>query len=328
MVLLPVKQYYLQTDSATRHGDRMCFSTTCAMAVKYLQPDALRGSNADDDYLKTVLKYGDTTQYTSHIKACADYGVLATFYRNGSRTNLQNELKAGFPVATGILHHGPVTSPRGGGHWMLLIGDDGVKGIFHDPYGELDNVNGGYVTIGSGGKGVKYSWKNWLRRWEIEGPRTGWYMTFRPNKKDIEVPAKPTSNTWEGVQAAAKTAGAKFPQVVAAQWALESGWGKHTSGKNNYFGLKGVPGQGALVRTTEFIAGVEQKVDAWFKDYPSLQDCVTDLVNKWYKDYKGYKGINRAATADECANLLIQEGYATDPKYATKLINIMNRKDD
>jgi hypothetical protein len=54
------------------------------MAVKYLRPDALRGSNADDDYLKTVLKYGDTTQYTAHIKACADYGVLATFYRNGS----------------------------------------------------------------------------------------------------------------------------------------------------------------------------------------------------------------------------------------------------
>jgi hypothetical protein len=34
------------------------------MAIKYLLPDALKGSNADDDYLRTVLKYGDTTQYT------------------------------------------------------------------------------------------------------------------------------------------------------------------------------------------------------------------------------------------------------------------------
>ena len=63
MVLLPVKQYYPQTDSATGHGDRMCFSSTCAMAIKYLRPDALKGSNADDDYLRTVLKYGDTTLY-------------------------------------------------------------------------------------------------------------------------------------------------------------------------------------------------------------------------------------------------------------------------
>jgi hypothetical protein len=298
------------------------------MAVKYLQPDALRGGNADDDYLKTVLKYGDTTQYTSHVKACADYGVLATFYRNGFRAILQNELKFGFPVATGILHHGPVTSPRGGGHWMLCIGDEGVNGIFHDPYGELDNVNGGYVTIGSGGKEVKYSWKNWLKRWEVEGPNTGWYMTFRPIKKNITTPAKPTSNTWEGVQAAAKTAGAKFPQVVAAQWALESGWGKHTSGKNNYFGIKGKKGEGSFVPTTEFIAGMEHRVDAWFKDFSSLDACVTELVTKWYKDYKDMKGVNCATNPEHCAQLLVREGYATDPIYAAKLINIMRTKDD
>ena len=188
MVLLPVGQYYLQTDSTTRHGDRMCYSSTCAMAVKYLQPNLLLGSNADDHYLKTVLKYGDTTQAFAQIKACADFGVIATFHRNGSRTTLQSELKAGYPVATGILHHGPVTSPRGSGHWMLCIGDDGTNGIFHDPYGELNNASGGYVTVGLGGKDVKYTWKNWLRRWEIEGPSTGWYMKFRretPSLKEL-----------------------------------------------------------------------------------------------------------------------------------------------
>lgn len=179
MVVLPVKQYYLQTDSATRHGDRMCFSSTCAMAVKYLKPDALSGSNADDNYLRTVLKYGDTTENTAQIKACKDYGILATFYTNGTREALIKELKAGFPVATGILHKGPSSSPRGGGHWMLCIGDEGANGVFHDPYGEMDNANGGYITIGSGGQNVRYSWSNWQRRWEVEGPRTGWFMTFR-----------------------------------------------------------------------------------------------------------------------------------------------------
>ena len=32
-------------------------------------------------------------------------------------------------------------------------------------------------------------------------------------------------NTWEGVETTAKTSGAKYPELVAAQWALESGWG-------------------------------------------------------------------------------------------------------
>lgn len=159
----------------------MCFSSTCAMAIKYLQPDALKGSNADDDYLQTVLKYGDTTQYTSHLRACADYGVLATFYQNGTRSLLLSELKKGFPVATGVLHKGPVSKPQGGGHWMLLIGDDGAHGVFHDPYGEMNNVAGGYVTRGSGGYQVMYTWTNWMRRWAVEGNGSGWFMTFRPN---------------------------------------------------------------------------------------------------------------------------------------------------
>jgi hypothetical protein len=318
MVLLQVKQYYLQRDSATSHGDRMCFSSTCAMAVKYLRPDALMGSNADDDYLRTVLKYGDTTLSTSQIKACQQYGVFATFYQKGTRQDLLNELKAGYPVATGILHKGHVSNPVGGGHWMLLIGDDGEHGIFHDPYGEMDNVNGGYVTIGSGGKDVKYTWRNWLKRWEVEGPGTGWFMTFRPVQQTRPITA--VENTWKGVKAAAQIAGAKYPEVVAAQWALESGYGKHTSGENNYFGLKG---EGTERETKEFINGQWITIQAGFIDFPDLQTCVTYLVDRWYRDYQRYKGVNRASSPEECARLLVAEGYATDPQYADKLIKLM-----
>ena len=318
MVLLQVKQYYPQTDSATGHGDRMCFSSTCAMAIKYLRPDALKGSNADDDYLRTVLKYGDTTEYTSHIKACQQYGILATFYQKGTKQALINELKAGYPAATGILHKGPATAPRGGGHWMLLIGDESERGVFHDPYGEMDNVNGGYVTIGSGGSSVRYSWKNWLKRWEVEGSGTGWFMTFRP--VNTPQPTAVVDNTFKGVKAAAAKAGAKYPQVVAAQWALESGYGKHTSGKNNYFGLKG---EGSDRETKEFINGQWITIQAGFIDFPDLQTCVTYLVDRWYRDYQRFKGVNRASSPEECARFLVAEGYATDPQYADKLIKLM-----
>ena len=322
MVLLKVKQYYPQTDSATGHGDRMCFSSTCAMAIKYLLPGALLGSNADDDYLRTVLKYGDTTQSTSQIKACQQYGVLASFYQKGTKQSLLNELKAGYPVATGILHKGHVSRPTGGGHWMLLIGDDGENGIFHDPYGEMDNVNGGYVTIGRGGKDVKYSWHNWLKRWEVEGKGSGWFMTFRPMQQSR--PIIPVENTWKGVKEAAKVAGAKYPEVVAAQWALESGWGKHTSGKHNYFGLKG---SGTERETKEFINGQWITVRADFIDFPDLQTCVSYLVDRWYRDYKNYKGVNRAVSREDCARLLQKEGYATDPSYPEKLIKLMSDHD-
>jgi len=288
------------------------------MAIKYLRPDALKGSNADDDYLRTVLKYGDTTSSTSQVKACQQYGVFATFYTKGTRQNLINELKDGYPVATGILHKGHVSKPVGGGHWMLLIGDEGDKGVFHDPYGEMDNVNGGYVTVGRGGKDVRYSWKNWLPRWEVEGKGTGWFMTFRPTS--TSQPITPVENTWKGVKAAADKAGAKFPQVVAAQWALESGYGKHTSGKNNYFGLKG---SGSERETKEFINGQWVTIKAGFIDFPDFQTCVSYLVDRWYRDYQRYKGVNRANSAEECARLLVAEGYATDPQYADKLIRLM-----
>ena len=113
-LLLPVRQYYVQTDSRIAgQAYRMCFSSTCAMAVKYLRPEALKGSNADDTYLHTLRRYGDTTSAQAQIQACADYGVLASYRTSGDRHLLEAELKAGYPVGTGFLHHGPSSAPRG-----------------------------------------------------------------------------------------------------------------------------------------------------------------------------------------------------------------------
>lgn len=317
--LLPVKQYYPQTDSKTSHGSRMCFSSTCAMGLKYLLPDALKGSNADDDYLRRVLQYGDTTQYTAQIKALDSYGVVGHFGTNGSRQLIESEIDKGYPVAVGFLHHGPASAPRGGGHWILAVGYEPTHLVCHDPYGELDNVNGGYAKIGSGGKQAFYSWRNWLPRWEVEGPRTGWYLTFRPKAK----PALVFDNTWNGVAKAAQSAGSVFPEVVAAQWALESGWGKHTSGKNNYFGIKG---EGTTKHTQEFLNGQFVTVRDEFKDFSSLYECVNWLVSRWYKDYGAYRGVNRAKSTQECCQLLVKEGYATDPDYANKLMSIISER--
>jgi len=321
--ILNVPQYYLQLDSRTSHSDRMCFSSSMAMGVKYLWPQALLGSNADDDYLRTVLKYGDTTNPAAQVRAAADYNVRAVFHRNGSLQSLRDRLKAGLPVPVGFLHQGPASAPRGGGHWVLVIGLTDTHVVVHDPYGELDNVNGGYPRRGIGGRAVRYSLKNWLPRWEVEGKGTGWFMDMRR----VEAVAKPVPQksryeaSWKAVELVAGDCGAKWPQVVAAQWALESGWGKHLSGKFNFFGIKGTTG--TKKETKEFLNGKWVTITDTFKDYPSPEACIEDLIRLWYKDYKGFKGVNRATSWEECCQLLQREGYATDPTYPQKLIKLI-----
>ena len=46
----------------------------------------------------------------------------------------------------------------------------------HGPNGEADLVNGGYVsTAASSGRGLRYSERNWGRRWLLEGPGSVWW---------------------------------------------------------------------------------------------------------------------------------------------------------
>lgn len=151
----------------------------------------------------------------------------------------------------------------------------------------------------------------------ILGRDQGWFKTWSVSGKQSSF-----SNSWEGVLEAARIAGAKFPELAAAQWALESGYGKFTSGRNNFFGLKG---DGSDKKTQEFINNQWVTITDSFIDFPDLLSCVTYLVDHWYKDYKNYKGCNNAATREEAAKWLQKEGYATDPSYAGKLIDVMNR---
>lgn len=134
-------------------------------------------------------------------------------------------------------------------------------------------------------------------------------------------------NSWQGVEAHAAQAGAKFPELVAAQWGLESGFGKHTAAKNNFFGLKSSASQesGSVSTTKEFYDGQWVTIRAGFIDFPSLAAAIEYLVSKWYLDWRHFKGVNRASSREEAARLLQSEGYATDPDYANKLIRLMNQ---
>jgi hypothetical protein len=129
--------------------------------------------------------------------------------------------------------------------------------------------------------------------------------------------------SWEEIYKLAKEAGAKYPECVAAQWVLESGEGRYTSGQNNFFGLKG---KGTSKQTKEYIDDQWITIKDEFINFDTPKECVQYLVKRWYKDYKGYEGVNRAKTRNECAQLLVTEGYATDPNYAEKLQQIMDNR--
>jgi hypothetical protein len=133
----------------------------------------------DTDYLKVVRRYGDTTSQVSHQLALKALGVRARFVTNCSASQAQGEIKAGLPVAMGILHKGHVSRPAGGGHWVAAYGFDARHFVVNDPYGELDLVNGTWVrTGGNSGKGLRYSYRNFTPRWQAEGAGSGWAWLF------------------------------------------------------------------------------------------------------------------------------------------------------
>tara|TARA_X000000950_G_scaffold125246_1_gene156696 strand:- start:1014 stop:2183 length:1170 start_codon:yes stop_codon:yes gene_type:complete len=155
-----------------------------------------------------------------------------------------------------------------------------------------------------------------------------WVKLYRTPLKQQQVTSK-VDNSWGGIATAARNAGAKFPELLAAQWALESGFGKYPSGKWNYWGIKGGGRRPETTctrkETSEFINGEWITTCAWFKNFSSIEDGANYVVTRWYKDFESHKGVNRAESRDQAAHLLVKEGYATDPKYAEKLIDLMDQ---
>jgi hypothetical protein len=122
LIQLPVP-YLSQNDSATSQGPRMCFSSSCAMAAAFLKPGALNGNGQlDDQYLALVQRHGDSTDANAQVKALQSLGLQARFRTDGSIQDLIKQLKRGLPCPVGWLHKGPVSAPKGGGHWSLAIG--------------------------------------------------------------------------------------------------------------------------------------------------------------------------------------------------------------
>jgi flagellar protein FlgJ len=122
-------------------------------------------------------------------------------------------------------------------------------------------------------------------------------------------------------------------QLIMAQAALESGWGKREirmedgSTSFNVFGIKADrswKGPVAETATTEFVNGAPQKTRAAFRAYGSYDEAFADYA-KFLSNNPRYSGVVATRDPAEAAHGLQRAGYATDPEYGGKLVRIMKQ---
>jgi flagellum-specific peptidoglycan hydrolase FlgJ len=148
---------------------------------------------------------------------------------------------------------------------------------------------------------------------------------FKGNQKEFY------NKMYETLLASAKKQGVENPEAIAhlgaSQSSVETGYGKHLAGGNNYFGIKARPGEGgAGQKTQEFINGKMVTVNDKFRKYGNMEESADDYV-KFLKENKRYQGVLKAKSADEAIDAQGKTGYATDPNYAAKLKTVYKRGD-
>ena len=120
-----------------------------------------------------------------------------------------------------------------------------------------------------------------------------------------------------------------LPSVIVAQAILESARGTSELARkaNNLFGIKGnYNGQSYTVKTKEYLNGKWTTVNAAFKKYPSYRESIIDHGNFFTSTpwrTQNYKRVLNAKDYKTQAKALQACGYATDPQYANKLINLI-----
>lgn len=145
-------------------------------------------------------------------------------------------------------------------------------------------------------------------------------------------PATFVESIWPHAQHAARSLGVD-PEVLVAQAALETGWGrsmpKDGDGRPsfNLFGIKAGSswdGPRVHVSTMEFIDGVPERRREPFRVYGSPAESFADYVALLQRSPR-YRQAVEAGSVEGFAAGLQAGGYATDPHYADKLVDIVRR---
>lgn len=121
------------------------------------------------------------------------------------------------------------------------------------------------------------------------------------------------------------------PELVAAQAALESGWGQRPvrgvdgADTHNLFGIKaGAQWRGAVAETvtTEVEDDVAMRRSERFRSYPDHASAFRDFTRLLLDNPRYRHALGAGDDAVAYAEALVRGGYATDPAYADKLARV------
>ncbi len=123
------------------------------------------------------------------------------------------------------------------------------------------------------------------------------------------------------------------PLALVAQAALETGWGqrmfKAADGREsqNLFGIKAHSewqGDVAVVDTLEYRQGVARQEKAKFRVYQDVQESLQDYVDFIRQQPRYQEALSVSHDTANYFQQLQAAGYATDPNYAQKILQVMN----
>lgn len=121
-----------------------------------------------------------------------------------------------------------------------------------------------------------------------------------------------------------------LPSIILGQAILESNWGKSTlaSKYNNLFGIKAYGDQKKVsLETKEFVNEEWITIQGDFKVYDSWEQSMDDHTQLFVQgvDWNPalYEKVITATNYQEAAQALQDAGYATDPGYAQKIIQVI-----
>ncbi len=155
---------------------------------------------------------------------------------------------------------------------------------------------------------------------------------------DGEVTELNPENFVEHLRPLAEEAGRRLgvePEVLLAQAALETGWGQHVlqgqqGSSNNLFNIKdGGDWVGPTVQrgVLEYRDGVAVREQSSFRAYETMADSFADYVEFLQSSPRYSEALAQAGDGEAYLRELQAAGYATDPRYADKVLDVRSRID-
>lgn len=116
--------------------------------------------------------------------------------------------------------------------------------------------------------------------------------------------------------------------LTIAQAILESNWGKSSLAQepnNNLFGIKGeYNGKYVTLPTKEYENGKWVTINAKFRKYPNWEESISDH-SSLFNRLSRYSNLRGCTDYKLACKYVREDGYATDPSYTAKLINLIEK---